>query len=315
MTQAPENPSTETLQSLYPFSLPGQINVQRSRLRIARAIENHASETLGIVGYCARPGIDQIDTITSESSTIARINLPERGLHTLHRGPMWKPRTNPDDWHGEETTDPEGSYQTLRDEAELHANVAVEIGHPYHLERYAHLLSFAWIGGRNVEKDDLITQAAMHDPTLPLGIKNGLNGEVDRALEQVNRVNSLRGSGSAPAVLIYRGGKNATSPEEWEERYIEVHDRTKGKFIADTAHGTEMAHDPEQKFEKSIDGQVLGMYSLLRVSKMGYHAAGSIMEASDLPSPTDPHMPLGIAIEGLKQQHYVKTVLAPPMAL
>jgi phospho-2-dehydro-3-deoxyheptonate aldolase len=306
MTQAPQLPSTEQLHASYPFGLASQVAVQSARINIGRALENHESETVGIIGYCARPGLPQLEYIKSEGQQISDLNEPDNGLHALHRGPMWKPRTSPNDWHGEETTDPEGAYITMHAEAELYANVAVEIGRQYHLDRYGHLLTFGWIGGRNVGNEELIEAAASHDMTLPLGIKNGLDGEIDGALDQVERARELRGEGGAPVILIYRGGTNAQSPEAWEEKYIEAYERTAGQLIVDTAHGSQMAHDPEGKFSKSVDGQVLSLHALLRLVREGYHPAGTIMEASDLESPTDPHMPLWIAIHGIHKQHAAK---------
>jgi hypothetical protein len=306
MTQAPETPTTQDLHSKYPLGEAATADIERMRGLVSHAINNHETYTVGIVGYCARPGLAQRAEIMDESSQIAEVSDPENRLIALHRGPMWKPRTKPEDWHGEETTDPDGAYVTMRDQAELYANLAVEIGHRYHLPRYGHLLSFMWTGGRNVGDNDLIKAAALENPTIPLGIKNGLDGTTDQALEQVARATELRGPNDAPVVLIYRGGLKASSPSEWEKAVIDVHEETDGRFLLDTAHGTEMAHDPGRLFGKSVDGQVLAVYAMNRLAQRGYAPAGSMMEASRLESPTDPHMPLAIALEGVKEQHKLK---------
>lgn len=306
MTTAPEKPTIEELHTQYPLSPDGEQSVQQMRSITSYAINNFQLYTLGVIGYCARPGRNQADQIMRESNMIAEVHDPDNQLVVLHRGPMWKPRTNPDDWHGEETTDPEGVFETMRDEAELQANLAVEIGHPYHLERYGHLLSFMWTGGRNVEDDELMKAVAQEDPTIPLGIKNGLDGSIDRALEQVELATQLRGSDDAPVILIYRGGENARTPEAWLEAVQEVYERTGGRFLLDTAHGSEMAHDPKGSFKKSVDGQVLAVYAMNRLVRQGYILAGTMMEASGVDSPTDPHMPLAVALQGVKEQHRLK---------
>lgn len=306
MTSAPEKPTTADLHAMHPFSAEAGAAVLQMRALASQAIRNYQTTTIGIAGYCARPGLAQQAEIMRESGMVAEIHDPETGLIAMHRGPMWKPRTKPEDWHGEETTDPEGAYLTMRDQAERYANLAVEIGRPYHLHRYGHLLSFIWTGGRNVDNDVLIEETATIDPSIPLAIKNNLDGTIDKALEQVERATKLRGAHGAPVILLYRGGLKAQTPEEWEEVVMEVHERTKGRFILDTAHGTEMAHDPDQKFSKSVDGQVLAVYAMNRLARQGYSAAGVMMEASRLESPTDPHMPLELALEGLKEHHRVK---------
>jgi hypothetical protein len=92
---------------------------------------------------------------------------------------------------------------------------------------------------------------------------------------------------------------------------MDVHEATQGRYILDTAHGTEMAHDPQRKFGKSVDGQILAVYAMHRLARQGYVPGGTMMEASGLNSPTDPHMPLEIALDGVKQQHAYKVQHIP----
>lgn len=306
MTSAPEVPTTRDLHQAYPLTAEAELNVGQMRGQVSAAIQNYLAQTLGIIGYCARPGVAQAEVIMHESRMISEVNDAENGLVVLHRGPMWKPRTNPDDWHGEETTDPEGAYMTMRDQAEAHANLAVEIGKPYQLSRYGHLLSFIWTGGRSIDDGELMKAVALEDPTLPLGIKNGLDGNIDRAMEQIAYVEELRGSEAAPVVLIYRGGSKAKTPEEWKEAVLEVHEATGGRYLLDTAHGSEMAHHPDGNFQKSEEGQIEALASANRLVGEGNANIGAMMEASELESPTDPHMPLSIAINGIRQQHQLK---------
>ena len=306
MDRMPESPSTEELRNLYPIAEDSLFSIGQERSEISKALETPDSTTLGIIGPCARPSIELIDVVLNEGRKIAETSLKESGLHVLHRGPTWKPRTNPNDWHGEETTDPSGAYLSTKLEAETLFHVAMEIGYEKQLGRYASLLTFAWIGSRNVENDDLVQSVAEYDPHLPIGIKNDLDGDISKAINRVNLINNLRFSDEAPAILIYRGGNNATNPTDWKTAYKEAHDATGGKLIVDVAHGSEMAHDPNGKNCKSIEGQVLAMESVNDMAQEGIAPAGIMIEASDLPSKTDPHMPLGIALKGLVKLHDAK---------
>lgn len=315
MRQAPETPTTQYLHNRYPLSEQGAKGIENMKLLVSSSIEDYETQTLGIIGYCARPGQEHAPEIMLESGLVAKAHDPEDGLVTLHRGPMWKPRSDPSEWHGIETTHPEGAYITMRDQAEVYANLAVEVRHKYHLQRYGHLLSFMWTGGRSVNDSELMKTVALENPSIPLGIKNDLDGTIDLALEQIEQVTALRGKDGAPAILIYRGGLKASSPKAWEEAVMYVHERTKGRFILDTAHGAEMAHDPKRKFGKSVDGQVLAAYAMNRLVRQGYAPAGSMMEASELKSRTDPHMPLYIALATIKEQHRLKKGPAEPLHL
>jgi 3-deoxy-D-arabino-heptulosonate 7-phosphate (DAHP) synthase len=308
MTRAPEQPTTQELHANYPLSVEAELAIASMRSTVSEAINNYRTHTLGVVGYCSRPSQDQAEVIMRESGLVAEIQDPASGLVTLHRGPMWKPRSSADSWHGQETTDPEGVYMTMRDEAELHANVAVEVGHDYHLSRYGHLLSFIWTGGRNVDDGELIKAAALEDPTIPLGIKNDVDGTIDTALEQVAMARELRGPNDAPVVLIYRGGYTVDTPGAWQEAIIDVHEQTDGQALIDIAHGSEMAHDPEGNFEKSPEGQVGAFHSLDRVARLGRTFAGTMMEASQLKSDVDPHMSLTVALAAVQRQHLLKRV-------
>jgi hypothetical protein len=150
---------------------------------------------------------------------------------------------------------------------------------------------------------------ARHDPTLGVGVKNGLSGAIDTALQHVDRINTMREGYEDPAsaVLVYRGGENAKNPLAWRNAYLDAHEQTSGLVIVDIAHGTEMAHDPDGQFKKTVAGQILAMEAVLDLAREGYAPAGIMIEASDLKSRTDPHMPLEIALNGVKQLYNIKT--------
>lgn len=302
----PDSPSTDELKNLYPIADDSLFSIGQERAEISKALEAPECSTLGIVGPCARPSIDFIDVILDEGRRVAETSLKDKGLHVLHRGPTWKPRTNPNDWHGEETTDPVGAYLSTKLEAETLFHVAMEIGYEQQLGRYASLLTFAWIGSRNIENAELIQAVAEFDPNLPVGVKNGLDGDIYKALNGVNLLNNHRFSDEAPAILIFRGGHNATNPTDWKLAYREAYEATEGKIIVDVAHGSEMAHDPSGNNSKSTSGQILAMEAVIDIAEQGLAPAGIMIEASDLSSKTDPHMPLGVALKGLMKLHAEK---------
>jgi hypothetical protein len=177
------------------------------------------------------------------------------------------------------------------------------------MDRYKPMLSCAWIGSRNIGNNELVSMVARLDPKLPLGVKNTMDGATDHALAQIERVNSLRESAEAPApaVLIFRGGHELDTPGKWEKAYLRALEITDGQLIVDTAHGSEMAHDPDKKFRKSVAGQVAAMEAVIRLAEQGHPPAGIMLEASDIDSPTDPVMPLETAIEGVKRLHWLKS--------
>jgi hypothetical protein len=249
------------------------------------------------------------EQIEDEGKRIAELSVGRPDLHTLHRIPPWKPRSNKESWHGEETTNPAGAYRTLASLAARQTNAAIELGSRAHIERYGPMLTFGWTGSRNAENVALIRTLAIRDPKLPLGIKNGLDGDIDGALERVKMAEKIRDPGDkpAPVVLIYRGGENARTPEQWEGAYLRALDITEGRLIVDTAHGSEMAHDPGRRFKKTLAGQIAAMEAVIRLAEEGRVPAGIMIEASDIDSPVDPVMPLETALEGVRRLYEIKT--------
>ncbi len=297
----PDNPDTKSLEKEYGIDDKHrtQINIQREE--ITDIIDDPKNGLIAIVGPCALTNNPQQHQ--AEGKRIAELGASHDDLITLHRMPPWKPRTNPRDWHGLETTEPVAAYSQLATEAKLRANVAIETGHYSHIVRYGELASMIWIGGRNVHKSEMIEALAIHDPTIPIGVKNGLNGHIEEALRRVRAVNALRELGSK-AILIYRGGENALTPELWEQEYKKAIEQTDGRVIIDTAHGSEIAHDPSNK--KSVEGQIKALEHVIELAQQGYIPAGIMLEASDIESPTDPVIPLEIALEGIRKLYEIK---------
>jgi 3-deoxy-D-arabino-heptulosonate 7-phosphate (DAHP) synthase len=253
---------------------------------------------LAVIGPCAMTEAEAI--IQAEAARLGAISGGETELEALYRMPFWKPRTNKKDWHGLETTDPELAYKIMAERSGDTANIAVEIGtDPRHLSRYADMTALAWKGGRNDDQSELTYALATHDTTLPIAVKNGLDGDILKALSDVERIEALRQGMGGRAVLLFRGGLNATNPGAWEEQYLQAHELTGGRLLVDWAHGGEQAHDPHGQFGKSVEGQIACMEHTIDIAeRTGKAPAGIFAEASSAKSPTDPVMPFELAVEG-----------------
>jgi phospho-2-dehydro-3-deoxyheptonate aldolase len=307
MTEAPESPTIHELRQAHGIKPETELAVIQAAEKVSASIENHEHELIGIIGGCSMTSHQQ--EIEAEGRQIASLANDRPGLHMLHRIPPWKPRSKKESWHGEETTNPAGAYRTLASLATSQTNVAIEVGSREHIDRYGPMLTFGWIGSRNAGNTKLTQELAIRDPKLPLGIKNAIDGSIDSALEQVDLVKRARTAvdNPAPAILIFRGGTSIRTPKEWEKAYRRALETTEGKLIVDTAHGSEMAHDPEQMFKKSVAGQIAAIEAVLRLAEVGYVPAGIMIEASDIESPVDPTIPLQVALDGVKRLYQIKT--------
>lgn len=290
---APEIPTTEQLELLYARDFD-HVRISTMRANVSSILEHPHMGMLAMTGPCSLTG--EAEITEKESDSLVQLMKRTPGLIALQRRNFWKPRTNPDDWHGPETTDPEDTYRRVARAAIEHANGAAEIATVRHLERYGKLLSFAWFGARNSNIDQQIA-IARGDPLLPLGVKNSLSGDFKQTLKTVEKLNQERGEDAAPVVLVYRGGENATSHDEWENHVREAHRMTGGRMVLDLAHGGEMAHDPGKRSQKSVAGQIACAHHAIRLANEGIRMAGYLMEASDIKSVTDPNMP---HTEGIK---------------
>lgn len=305
-TVAPPSPTTNQLHRMHPLPAHGRQAIDLKRQRIAASFNDAAMQTLFMPGYCTLPERSQLQTVMQEGQQVAQLEYQHSGLTTVHRGPIWKPRTNPADWHGQETTDPIGAHESLTKQAEYFGHVAIEVGFAYHLPRYAGKAALVWLGGRNDTNDTLLEDIVMYDPSLPVAIKNGLDGDVDKALIRVEYARSLRSEGDAPVFLLYRGGENARNPEDWIAQYLYALSATEGRMMVDTAHGTEMAFDPDGKFKKSIEGQIKAWQVILMLAEHGHRPWAVTSEASRLKSDMDPHMPLQLVLSYATELHTMK---------
>lgn len=302
--RAPTYPITNELAERHPLPPGHREQLLQRRMRVSEAMGG--TGLLAVIGPCAMTSAETI--IRAEATRLAEVTDENDGLEALYRMPFWKPRTNKRDWHGLETTDPELAYKLMAERSGATANIAVEIGtDPRHLSRYADMTSLAWKGGRNDTQSELTYALATHDTTLPIAVKNGLDGDVLRAVDDVERIEELRQGMGARAILLFRGGLNATSPEAWEEQYLKAHELTDGRLLVDWAHGGEQAHDPNGAFGKSVEGQIACMEHTIEIAeRTGKAPAGVFAEASSAKSPTDPVMPFEAAIDGAQRLVAIK---------
>lgn len=306
----PLNPTIETLHSQHSLTLRAELQIDHMREKVNAVLGNKASELLVIVGPCAMTSDQQL--IQHENNKIAALDMTNDAIVALHRMPPWKPRTNPNDWFGLGTTDPELAFKILNESAEMNGNTAIELGHIGHLARYSDRLALGWVGARNDDNSELIHAVATHDMQLPIAVKNSLDGTADVALEHIKTIRELRQKGerNREVALLYRGGSKFDTPDAWEDQLLAVIDQAQSEdisVIVDVAHGSEMAHHPAGRFEKSVEGQAaclehLGMIAI----RDGTIPHGIMIEASDAKSPTDPVIPFDLAINLSKSLARIK---------
>lgn len=308
MIYAPERPTT---QELYEDNLVDRqmlLSIAASRIAINSSIV-HPDNKFLLVGPCALT--DDAEILADENDGWMEF-AAKNGLVVAVRRHPWKPRSvkswaeKMKKWHGLETGfvdgigEPEYAAQTafkiMHQEAKGNSNVSMEIAFDKQIFRYGPLLSFAQIGARTRDEyyDNYVAYLrfldflAKREPTLPIGIKNDLDGSIDRAMEEVDRVNDIRSklgmSAVSRAVLIYRGGSNAKTPNAWIAGAEDAISRTRGAVILDVAHGGEQAFDPHGKYEKSEPGQLNCLGAAMKLGK----CVGKAIETSGIKSPMDP---------------------------
>jgi len=290
MQTAPER--LEPMQDLTVDDLTRALIAER-RLRVVNAIHS-PNQFLVFLGPCALS--DHRSIIEDDGAIIMDFEEKNEGITTLYRLPPHKPRSQQDSWKGLETTDPDLTTDILLSMAALYGNLAIEVVLKKHINRYKDISTVAWFGARSIDDIELLDAVALEMPSILLPIKNGTDGRIDKAMSNVERANKLRADEDAPAILVYRGGENAKTPDAWEQHYIDAHERTNGQLLVDLAHGSEMAHDKD--FTKSVEGQVMALNHLTQIVLKGYAPRGVMIEASNAPRTVDPNMPLDLALQG-----------------
>jgi phospho-2-dehydro-3-deoxyheptonate aldolase len=312
MIKAPERPTTPELHDAYDIDNQAALDIAQTRIDINAAIARPGNKFL-LAGPCALT--EDAETLQLENQEW-RAFAQENGLVVAVRRHSWKPRSvktwgeKLTRWHGLETGFEDAddnreaaalsAYEIMHEEAVSQHNVSMEIAFSSQVLRYGPMLSFAQIGARTREEYydtyeeylEFLDFLAKREAVLPLGIKNDTSGSITRAVEEVNRVNDIRASigmsAAHRAVLIYRGGDNAKTPEAWEVGAIEAIEATHGAVILDVAHGGEQAFDFNGKYEKSEAGELACLGAAMQLKRRGLTFVGVSAESSILESPMDP---------------------------
>lgn len=283
-----------------------------ARLETSRILLGKDKGLIALVGACAAYGEkQQID------EAIRLHTLKTLGLLPISRLCTQKPRSpvQPSEqqpWKGLETTDIRKAMQQVVKTRKSGAHIGMELLSKKQAALHEKELTCAWLGARSHGDDEL--DAAMTSSEMvhvPLGIKNGLDGNFDSSIARINKINAMRHDkveNPAPAILIYRGGEDFRTPDEWIDQVLRAYDATNGAMILDTAHGSERAFDPNKQFKKSIVGQIACLEQTIILVEDGMGLRGIMIEASDFihPDPyfqTDPNMPFGQAVEGVTALH------------
>ncbi len=297
MRFAPEEPSVQKLNELHPLSAQAKQKVFEKRQEIARAMRL-GHKLLAIVGPCAMT--DDQEAILEENRRITAFGQ-EHGVVVAHRLPPWKPRTDPDAWHGLETSDPVAAHRTTVAVAEQSGNLAMEFGAFSHVQRYLAQTAIGWRGSRNEGDSELLDELTILNPFMPVIVKNGMDGDIQWALNEVDFANGQRKEiKAAPVMLGFRGGESFDTQSKWTRQYFDVWLATNSGFIVDTAHGSEQAHDPTGRYEKSQKAQMLCLLNVvMQAESIGLLPRGVMVEASNINSPTDPVLPLEETFEVL----------------
>jgi len=305
--KAPELPTTETLEKQNQLSARALADIDITRQFVDGIVRNPSLGLIAIVGACALT--DNLRQLQCEASELQELELETPGLVPLQRLNTWKPRSLSTSWFGMETTDTTRAYEIVASQAAQYGNAAMELGYIEHIDRYAPLVALGWLGARN-EGDGVLLEHAARQTHLPIGVKNGESGEINEALQRIERIHRIRGESGAAAVLLYRGGKNALTPIEWEANYQRAHDATNGQLIVDLAHGAMRAHNIGGG--KGMEGQLRARDHLLELAARGYMPAGIMMEASETESVVDPNAPHHEALFTIKALTKIKAGLYVP---
>lgn len=265
--------------------------VAKMRGLVSEMLKDPGRALVAIAGPCALT--TDFDTVRKEGIMLEHLALTSLFGHPivpLHRLCPNKPRTNVGDWSGIGKTHPGQTLDIIAEQAAKHANVAMEMVTENELRLFGGATTFEWIGGRNSENRKIAELATMFDLKMPLGIKNGLDGDIFELHKRVSLLSKLRSQDHAPVVPIFRGMEKPQTVDNWAESFKRLSSLTTGRFIVDAAHGTERSHDPEGNHAKSEKGQLLALMHIHELVSQGHMCAGVMLEMSDAESPTDPHI-------------------------
>lgn len=292
-------------------------NISWQRSRVSRGIRGEIPLLVVGKGQCST-NIRDVEITLNEAQDHEVFMNEHPDILVMQRQNHWKPRSKRTDgtkpWEGMETSHLEAALKLHANSVENGTPLCMEVALPRHNQRYAAGLILAWIGARNRDTDFLV-ETAVAEKHLPLGIKTDLSGDASWALSMADALNHIRANvgGTAPVIIVDRGGTDFHTPQAWEDNIKHNLDRTGGRMAICLGHGSEQAHDPNGNFGKSVEGQIRAMEHYIKIGEeTGMWANGLLIEASDAPSDTDPNMPHQIALDGIA---HIASLMHPPLEL
>jgi len=135
-------------QTTHKVVLDNTERIEQQRDRISRIMRREDAALLSIMGPCS---LQLGATHIREAEHINRCMTRTSGEELMHvsRLPTWKPRTNDDDWHGIEETEPDQAMHQIARAVRRGVPVTLEVGNAGHVTKYRNLLSMMWIGSRS----------------------------------------------------------------------------------------------------------------------------------------------------------------------
>lgn len=306
--KAPNTPNTVQLQTMH--RLPGYAQARiRTVQRRATEVLRTGNGLIAAVGGCAL--VNDPEQLQVEGEALQTLEANHPGLVTAQRMNTWKPRSDVRSWWGMESRARSAvhAHEIVTAHATAYGNATMELGYAEHVARYKSRVAIGWLGARAAlmaaDEFEALLDAAARCYDMPIGIKNGQDGDLKSSLGYVAAINDVRNNAGAPAFLMYRGDNTAQTPPAWGEQYKRAWDLTEGRLVVDTAHGTMRAHTPD--YGKSIHGQRAAMDHVIELSLEGWAPAGVLMEASDTASVVDPNAPHNFALQTVAQLAAIKS--------
>lgn len=281
-------PSPTMLQAAHPLSRTAleTIDLHRSAIR-ERFTSTRNRRLLVTVGPCSLDDamLDDGDYAVLEFARRlhAFSQLPEiqRTLQIVMRCPPAKPRTALG-MRGLEQMQLERAYALLVALAETGIPLTMEFMHELHFRRYAHLMTFGWVGARNVEDTFLRHTVSFYD-WLAMYFKNANRPRLDEAInacrtaserhwvevaDEYGVLHSHISSGNPYTGVIFRGWEGIT-PDEFEDAV----------WSAAEPIMVDLSHTNARAFSSDAVGQLSALERLHDLIKAGLCVDGIMLES------------------------------------
>jgi 3-deoxy-7-phosphoheptulonate synthase len=271
-------PSPLELEQMHPLE-PGAADIIRDvRGEVIDIMDGRDHRMLVVVGPCS---LDDSRQPNGEYSAVtfakqlqelqAQPGIAENLLLVM-RCPPPKPRTDLGQ-RGLEQRSIETSHKILTAIANLGVPLASEVMLARHMAEYGPLMSLVWTGARNGEDTNLRHTLSAY-PEIPVWCKNAGSGDFGMATGAVTTIAASHDGveimlpngqlatlqqpspGNPHVGILYRGGKDATTPDLYESRLeslAALAAELGAPLAADTSHGGSVAHDEANG--KTVEGQ------------------------------------------------------------